>query len=239
MELTRNSDLADSTLKELPKDLPTQLPAELPEEPRTLFEGPREPAESEVTLRYGAPEGGASEGDATVKSSSSAFSAPRISVGSWESFRGWPILEQLPTKGAEADIYVVEAEGTPSVLKLYRHRLEPKLEVLNRVAEISRGYSQHFVVFKDTGFDENTGRWYELQEYVSLGSLKEVARDRKRSPQFVADLFPELAAAIHCLHLNNIIHCDIKPANVLIRSLDPLDAVLTDFGISSLLASDM
>jgi serine/threonine protein kinase len=148
-------------------------------------------------------------------------------------------LEQLPTKGAEADIYVVQAEGIRSVLKLYRHRLEPKLEVLNRIAEISRNYSRHFVVFKDTGFDENTGRWFELQEYVPLGSLKEIPRDRKCSPPFVASLLPELATAIHCLHLNNIIHCDIKPANVLVRSLDPLDAVLTDFGISSLLASDM
>jgi serine/threonine protein kinase len=61
----------------------------------------------------------------------------------------------------------------------------------------------------------------------------------KRKTAFVVGLVSNLAEAIHCLHRNEIIHCDIKPANVLVRSLDPPDLILTDFGISSLLASDM
>ncbi|MDR1621057.1 MAG: protein kinase family protein, partial [Synergistaceae bacterium] len=186
-------------------------------------------ADSEATLRYGAP-------SARVESPSWAGSAL---FGKEASFRGWTILEQLPTKGAEADIYLVQAGRERCVLKLYRHRLEPKLEVLNRVSEMSRNYSQCFVVFRDVGFDEYTGRWYELQEYVPLGSLRDVPPETKRSPGFVRDLISELAEAIHCLHLNEIVHCDIKPANVLVRSLAPLDLVLTDFGISSILASDM
>ncbi|MDR1977745.1 MAG: protein kinase [Synergistaceae bacterium] len=167
-----------------------------------------------------------------------------IAPGNGASFRGWTILEQLPTKGAEADIYLVRVEQTPCVLKLYRHRLEPKLEILNRVAEISRTYSRCFVVFRDVGFDEHTGRWYELQEYMPLGSLRDIPAEAKRLPGFFKDLVSELAEAIHCLHLHEIIHCDIKPANVLVRSFDPsglrpLDLVLTDFGISSILAADM
>jgi hypothetical protein len=125
------------------------------------------------------------------------------------------------------------------VLKLYRHRLEPKLEILNRVAEVSRANSRHFVVFRETGFDERTSRWYELLEYVPLGSLRDVPPETKRKTAFIVGLVSNLAEAIHCLHLNEIVHCDIKPANVLVRRLDPPDLVLTDFGISSLLASDM
>ncbi|MDR3075754.1 MAG: protein kinase [Synergistaceae bacterium] len=150
-----------------------------------------------------------------------------------------PIFEQLPTKGAEADIFVVGAGGERRVLKLYRHRMEPKIEVLRRVADVSRRNRQYFVEFFDTGFDEATGRWYELQEYMPLGSLKDIPQDVKRAPDFIARFVPELAGAIHCLHENEIIHCDIKPANILIRSLDPPDIVLTDFGISSILAADV
>ncbi|MDR1621851.1 MAG: protein kinase, partial [Synergistaceae bacterium] len=124
-------------------------------------------------------------------------------------------------------------------LKLYRHRLEPKPEILQRVAEVSRANSRHFVVFRETGFDERAGRWYELLEYVPLGSLRDAPPGIKRKTAFIVGLVSNLAEAIHCLHLNEIVHCDIKPANVLARSLEPPDLVLTDFGISSLLASDM
>ncbi|MDR3265273.1 MAG: protein kinase, partial [Synergistaceae bacterium] len=197
------------------------------------------------------PEGGAPERNGEFTIREGALSAPGNSarIDGAETFRGYTVLEQLPTKGAEADIYLVEnapaedalAENAPErhILKLYRHRLEPKLEVLNRVGEISRANSHCFVVFRDAGFDERTGRWYELQEYFPLGSLKDVSDERKRQIEFIRALVSELSQAIHCLHDNGIIHCDIKPGNVLIRTLDPLDAVLTDFGIASFMASDV
>jgi serine/threonine protein kinase len=179
------------------------------------------PAEQDagVTIKYGPPVGQTN--------------------GGFEFFRGWRILQQLPTKGAEADIFLVQAGEELCALKLYRHRLEPKLEILNRITEISRQNSHCFVVFLETGFDEQTGRWYELQEYIPLGSLRDVPMETKRDGAFIYKLVSELANAIGCLHENGIIHCDIKPANVLVRSLEPLDLVLTDFGISSPLASDM
>ncbi|MDR2180409.1 MAG: protein kinase [Synergistaceae bacterium] len=199
-------------------------------------------ADGAVTLRYG-DAGGKIGSSAPVLPSSfpSSFSSLNVPVLSDKgaSFRGWAILEQLPTKGAEADIYLVQVGEERCVLKLYRHRLEPKIEVLNRVSEMSRNYSRCFVVFRDVGFDEHTGRWYELQEYISLGSLRDLPPEVKRAPDFARTLVAELAEAIHCLHLNEIVHCDIKPANILVRSLAPLDLVLTDFGISSILASDM
>jgi hypothetical protein len=59
-----------------------------------------------------------------------------------------------------------------------------------------------------------------------------------RDTVFIRNLVVNLSEAIHCLHENDIIHCDIKPPNVLVRSLTPPDLVLTDFGISSVLAAD-
>jgi serine/threonine protein kinase len=218
--------MEDSTLKEFPEESVTL--AEKPSSPYKTAD--RDSLLSETTLRYGSPDEDADSG---------REAAGLFALGKGNFFRGWFIQEQLPTKGAEADIYLVQAEKECCVLKLYRHRLEPKLEVLNRVAEISRSNSRFFVVFKDVGFDEYTGRWYEVQEYFPLGSLLDVSLQAKRAPGFLKNLVSELTEAIHCLHLNKIIHCDIKPANVLIRSLEPLDLVLTDFGIASILASDM
>jgi serine/threonine protein kinase len=201
----------------------------------TIRETGLSPAETDATR----PD--AAYGAVTVKQDADPH---RGIAGIPESFRGWRVVDQLPTKGAEADLYIVSTGGALNgrdlcVLKLYRHRLEPKLEILNRITEISRGNSRCFVIFLETGFDEETGRWYELQEYIPLGSLNDVPSETKRSRDFILKLIPELAEAIRTLHENGIVHCDMKPANVLVRSLEPLDAILTDFGISSLLASDM
>jgi serine/threonine protein kinase len=153
-------------------------------------------------------------------------------------FRSWPVLEQLPTRGAEADIYVVGTAREKRVLKLYRSQIEPNAEVLSRIAEVSRANRSCFVEFYETGYDEETGRWYELQEFIAHGSLANVPPSMKNTVQFADMSIPELAEAIFCLHENGIIHCDIKPANILVRSLEPLELVLADFGISSLMATD-
>jgi serine/threonine protein kinase len=147
-------------------------------------------------------------------------------------------LEQLPTRGAEADIYVVGTALEKRVLKLYRSKIEPKAEVLNRIAELSRGNRRCFVEFYETGYDGETGRWYELQEFIVHGSLANVPPAVKNTVQFADTAIRELSEAIFRLHENGIVHCDIKPANILVRSLEPPELVLTDFGISSLMAAD-
>ncbi|MDR1730659.1 MAG: protein kinase [Synergistaceae bacterium] len=208
----------DATIRETSRDNAEQ----------TLREGEAGPPAGELTVREG-----------TLASPDEPSPSGIAKIDGRETFRGYAVLEQLPTKGAEADIYILEREGERHILKLYRHRMEPKIEVLNRIGEISRAHSECFVVFRDAGFDEQTGRWYELQEYFPLGSLKDIPEERKRRPDFIRSLVSELAEAIHCLHKNDIIHCDIKPGNVLVRSLDPVDLVLTDFGIASIVASDV
>lgn len=190
----------------------------------------RENLPAEATLRETPP-------DVTIREGTPA-SSPTIEGRS--TFRGLTILEQLPTRGAEADIFLLkDGAGEKCILKLYRHRLEPKIEVLERIREVSRAHADCFVVFRDAGFDETTGRWFEVQEYMPLGSLRDVPPELRRDPRFIKKLVSELAEAIHCLHENGIIHCDIKPGNVLVRSIDPPDLVLTDFGIASLLAADV
>ena len=196
----------------------------------TLDETLREAELENTALRKISSDAATREGLPNVASS--------VLIEGRRTFRGMNVLEQLPTRGAEADIYLLQGENDEQhILKLYRHRMEPKIKILKRVEEISRANSRFFVVFRDSGFDEETGRWYELQEYFHLGSLKDVSTERKRNPAFVKDLVSELSGALHCLHENGIIHCDVKPGNVLVRSFEPLELVLTDFGISSLMAS--
>lgn len=49
----------------------------------------------------------------------------------------------------------------------------------------------------------------------------------------------QIGESLNLLHENNLLHLDIKPSNILLRSLKPMDMLLIDFGIATSLASDM
>lgn len=59
-------------------------------------------------------------------------------------------------------------------------------------------------------------------EYVALGDMEQQQQERKFSLQESKDCFDQMLSALTCLHGNNIIHRDIKLANILVQSRDPL-----------------
>ncbi len=57
--------------------------------------------------------------------------------------------------------------------------------------------------------------------------------------QLFNDVAREAGEALNILHENGFLHRDVKPSNMLIRSRDPLNLVIIDFGIASTLEADM
>jgi len=146
------------------------------------------------------------------------------------------IREPLKAAGGEADLFIVadRANGSCAVLKLYRHGLEPRTDVLERVSNAAPDQLVHLI---EHGRDE--GVPYELLEYCEHGSLRNLLKGKPLPPESVRTLLGELADAVAHLHGCGIVHRDLKPENVLIRGLLPLDLVLTDFGISSVTDATM
>jgi len=151
-------------------------------------------------------------------------------------FRNCKIVEELPAKGGECDAYIVEESGKRMFLKLYRKGITPKIEVLERLKKISFELKEHVVTIFEVGKDEETGRYFELMEYIQYGSLKDNLEKVKGKVDIVVK---EIAEAIKALHERGIVHRDLKPSNVLIRDLESLDLVLIDFGISSAMSEEM
>lgn len=72
-------------------------------------------------------------------------------------------------------------------------------------------------------------------EYAPLGSLSSVMQKMKLSTAMKLTVLHEAAKAVQFLHMNSVIHRDIKPQNILVFSLEPKSLVhvkLTDFGTS-------
>lgn len=150
------------------------------------------------------------------------------------SFRDFPVLEQFPATGGEADIYLINQKGKKAILKLYRYGLEPKAEVLKRAQELSIEYPEHIIRIYEYGYDQKTKRWFEIQEYAEYDTLKDFA-EKNDVKTHLRRIIEEIVGALKILNDHNLLHLDLKPSNILVRSVQPLDLIFTDFGIASLL----
>ncbi|MFH1842022.1 MAG: serine/threonine-protein kinase [bacterium] len=144
------------------------------------------------------------------------------------------ILKGLPAKGNEADLFMVErrTDGEQFVAKVYREGKTIKPEVIDIV---SKANPEHVIQVIDHGTSD--GHDYELQEYAPLGSLTDlIQREGPCLDEGLAkDILHELLIAMRHIHEKDIVHRDLKPGNILVRKRSPLDLVLTDFGISSVM----
>ncbi len=140
------------------------------------------------------------------------------------------IQRQLPASGAEAELFIVEplAGGPLRVAKIYRHGIHPRPEVQARLARIPQAYR---VQGLESGLSE--GFAYELMEFCPAGSLRQRLQAGPLAPAQLRELIAGLAGALQAVHAQQLIHRDLKPENLLLRSTEPLEVVLTDFGIAS------
>ncbi|MDD2715790.1 MAG: protein kinase [Candidatus Wallbacteria bacterium] len=155
------------------------------------------------------------------------------------SFRGYRVLEMYPAAGAEADIYRVGKDGLDFILKLYRFGNTPNLEALSKAREIGEKFPDDLIRIYESDFDPDLKRYFEVMEYVRFGSLKDLIAERFFSGDRFNLLLREMLNGLKILHSNNLLHLDLKPSNVLVRSLEPLKLVFTDFGVSSVIDDEI
>ena len=77
------------------------------------------------------------------------------------------------------------------------------------------------------------GQPYLVMEYVEGAPIDEDCRDRGLDLRARLDLFRAVCAAVQFAHQRLIVHCDLKPSNILVRA-DRTPALL-DFGIARVL----
>src|SRR6478672_2943015 len=67
-------------------------------------------------------------------------------------------------------------------------------------------------------------------ELISGTSVKELIAETPLAPERVAAIGVQIAFALHDIHRQHVIHLDLKPSNIFLRSAD--DAVLIDYGLA-------
>ncbi len=177
-----------------------------------------------MTLREGAGRAGAT--DVTVREGIST-GAGQMNLVPGALFLRYTLLAPLEVTSGEADLWFIRHNQTEYVLKLYRYGIEPKAVMTQKLQALA---AQHVVKLEEHGKFGN--RAYEVLEKIEHGDLRKLAKPV--AAEQLKEVLRELSEAVSHLHTEGILHRDLKPGNVLMRSREPLDLVLTDFGISSL-----
>lgn len=102
-----------------------------------------------------------------------------------------------------------------------------------RVFEALEGGDRRHVV--PSRIESGDGEQWEVMEFFPLGSLHDVLEERKGvpfGPDVTRAFVRQLTEALVYLHARQVVHRDLKPGNILVRSVDPLDVVIGDFGVS-------
>ncbi len=140
---------------------------------------------------------------------------------------GYKVINPLKG-GGEGDIYRVVKDEHNYILKLYRYGIEPPFSSINKIKDISRENNENLVEIYETGYDSESRRYYEVMEEIKFGNMSEVKDVVLKN---VKSFIKQLIDALELLNQKKLLHLDLKPSNILIRSLEPFDVVLSDFGM--------
>jgi serine/threonine protein kinase len=147
-------------------------------------------------------------------------------------------VRPLAVCSGEADCYLLRDGGETLFAKVYHRGKSPNADVMSRLHGAAADKVVRLIEFAPAQEHE---RAWELLEYMEHGSLETLMRDEgpKLPPARVKQILAEIVDALQHVHRLNVEHRDLKPANVLIRSRDPFDLVLADFGIASAMDDTM
>lgn len=98
---------------------------------------------------------------------------------------------------------------------------------------LRRADSDHVVRVYDIGEADETP--YFVMSYADRGSLASILeRGRPRHPEFVADIVAQAGIGLDVLHRKGVVHRDIKPQNLLLRSREEggPQVLVADLGVA-------
>lgn len=134
--------------------------------------------------------------------------------------------------------------GRQVAVKVPHPQLAANPDIARRLAReaeyLARLDHPHLVPVYETGFAE--GRFFLVSAYVQGSDLAEWIQESLAASgdipwQQSVELLIQLAQAVEYVHGHGLLHCDIKPANILLDRAPQLTARLTDFGLSRVMTS--
>lgn len=128
--------------------------------------------------------------------------------------------------------------GRLVAVKILRENLTGDTEFLARFQQEARAAANlaHPNIVTVHDFGRDGGRYYIVMEYIEGQDLKTLIKESAPFPiDHALDLAVQICAGVGYAHRAGLVHCDIKPQNILVTSDGRVK--ITDFGIARALAN--
>jgi eukaryotic-like serine/threonine-protein kinase len=154
-------------------------------------------------------------------------------------------LHELIAEGAMAAVYRARQRGLDRVvaLKLFRTSL-PLVDANRRFQREAQALARlrhpNIASIYEAGLHKTSDQRampYIAMEFVDGGTLAQYVRDKNIDRRGRIELMIKVASAVHAAHQQAVIHCDLKPPNVLVDAASGEPKVL-DFGIARFVSDD-
>ena len=155
------------------------------------------------------------------------------------------LLEYLLGYGGSSAVFLAQSlsSGEKVAVKIFLPRstmdAEAQKNFYRRFLREAKAASQldHPHILSIYSYGQHEGLPYIVMPYMPGGTLSDyVAHDGPLSLSAAQQYLEQIASALDYAHTNDCVHCDVKPANILLDGEG--QALLTDFGIVRLKADD-
>ncbi|MEO1525213.1 MAG: protein kinase [Planctomycetota bacterium] len=142
-------------------------------------------------------------------------------------------LERFLGSGAFGQVWVGRDlnTGRPVAVKFFLHRGGVNWSLLSHEVKnlVQLSADRHIVQVLEVGWDSDPP--YYVMELVTGGSLEELLTERGALPvEDAVQLFRRICIGLNHSHSKGVLHCDLKPANILLG--EDSEPRLADFGQS-------
>ncbi|RDY24473.1 serine/threonine protein kinase [Romboutsia maritimum] len=147
------------------------------------------------------------------------------------------IIKKIDSEGVNSALYIVEDTqlGSKFILKqIDKSGFKEKRKYFDESKKIYNSKHPNIININYASYDDEY--IYIVMPYFKKGSLYHLLENRNLTLREVIKYSMDFLSAIYYIHSKGLIHCDIKPNNILIS--DDNRAVLTDFG-SALYLDDL
>ena len=146
------------------------------------------------------------------------------------------LVEAGPFRGAQAEVYKVydEKRATTLALKVMREDLAEDKVFLRRFQREAQTLErlEHPNIVRFYGLEKEGILAYILMDYIEGESLRTRIHISKKPLDFgeTLKIIQQVCSALHYSHGMGVVHCDLKPGNILLDTNGK--AFVTDFGIA-------